>query len=199
MKPGSQEFVARRSSILKGASVVLATVAALIGIAEVRHRITFGHFVGYGVHMDLRSGPPLTPADPFGASREQLITVSNFSFFPISMQGCLVELTGTQLFFPFSAQKLDQRINEWVTDPTARIPRCEATGGTVVPKRLWPLTSYQSVGISVLTPHHWYREGDWFRFVAATRYDVPVESQRTFTSPAFQLRPGSNDVAVSPQ
>jgi hypothetical protein len=72
------------------ATIIIVGVAAI----EIRHRATFGHFVGYGVHADIRerSGDIGIP----GIRTLYAARVSNYTLFPLSLAGwnCISDIPG---------------------------------------------------------------------------------------------------------
>ena len=153
---------------------------------EVRHRVEFGHFTPIGVHVDTLVVPGRTlPALIPGISHVLRARLANYGPFPVAIEKCWVNspypdepVPGVR---PFTLQAWDNETKEWRT-PSMAAPTCEAP----VRKWLWPLEVDESVDLIPGT-HPAFHKGDWFRVVAATRYNVLPERQEVFAGQPFQL------------
>src|SRR5436305_4065269 len=99
-------------SIKLGAAVV-GLSCVLIGYLEVQHRYNYGHYFGYGLHLDVTSrnssiGIP-------GQTNMYEATLYNFSIFPSKLVGCdyVSDTLRHGMAFPYSVQRWNDLSKSW--------------------------------------------------------------------------------------
>ena len=157
------------------ASVACAIVGAMVlGIAalEIHHRVRYGHFVGYGIHVDVAesSGDIGVP----GIKTFYAAQVSNYTLFPLNLVGWEYrsDFLGAPPSFGcrFQIQKLSPQDVHWIVvmdfkpAGTSQFP--------VVIKKLYPLGSIVPMERLPAAVDS-LRKGDRVRFAVFTNFSAP--------------------------
>lgn len=162
----------RRVAALIGVFIAALLAVGLAAI-EVRHRMRFGHFVGYGVHVDVlqRSSEVGIP----GIRTLYAARVSNFTLFPLKLVGW--DYVGDVLGMPpsfrcrFQLQKFSPQDAQWIV-----VIDFKPTGASQVPlasKRLYPLASLVPMESDPVGARDALRIGDLIRFAVFTSPYAP--------------------------
>lgn len=126
------------------AMLLFAVAVMVLGAAvEVRHRVTFGHFVPIGLHADVS----VVKADigiP-GISKVYDAHVTNFGIFPRRIERCefLTDASGHGVSIGYHLQQLDKSAGRWQTVLDAATGYCQPyplgiMQARLTSKLLWP-------------------------------------------------------------
>jgi len=93
----------------------IAFVSANTAYFEFAHRYNFGHFVPYGLHVDVLS-EEVSIGIP-GQKKLYKAELSNFTFWPVRLDACdyLTDAFGHGTEYPYAVQRWDNATNEWQT------------------------------------------------------------------------------------
>lgn len=165
--------------------ILAAAVAVLIGsivFIEVRHHSMYGHWFGYGWHVDVLSDQLEDPLP--GIHHALYVGVTNFGLLPGSVEGCIPkDPRGRQI--PVSAHHIEtQEKSGWEIVHDGWPFRCN--DGRIVRRTVWPLMSFYTVPTFAA---YVGRKGDWVRLVAESSFGTL--HGREFASMPFQLSEGA--------
>ena len=164
---------------------IVALLVVCTATVEAHHRIKYGHWVGYGWHVDLAS-EKVTSGIP-GVERFWYAVVTNFTLLPGSVEACL-EPNDVQPhevpFYPFRIQVSNTATGDWRTvSPDLRL-NCGAD--RMARQTIWPMRSFATDPISPAQTGG-FRQGDWVRFVVYFTFDDRPGKRRVLASPPFQF------------
>jgi hypothetical protein len=171
-------------------------ILVLVGWIEVSHRINYGHFVSYGIHIDTISrrvdiGIP-------GIERDYAAEAFNFTFMPLVLRGCQVPTDLSpfeEVVYRYQVQRFDPQSGAWAkvigVDPFG----CEP----LVTTRIWPGQRIRMVGWEATGARRGLQKGDAARFVLFTAFNKSDDAtdQRALSSPAFTIEDHVADPSVS--
>ena len=158
---------------LRAIILVLGSFFALLSVSvvfvEARHHKRFGHFVGYGVHLDIvRESSMLEESIAKGDGRifDYSVVVSNYTFRPLTLWGTVVEsdfMAIQEVRFRYQVQRWNDKAKQWENivdrDPAKK---SETWPGQV---RLWSGRSATVVPGELTALRKGLDTGDSFRFV----------------------------------
>jgi hypothetical protein len=162
------------------AFVLAVVVIVLIGLMEIRHRGTFGHFVPLGLHADVS----VAKADlgiP-GISKVYDAHVTNFGIFPRRIERCefLTDAFGHGVSIGYRVQHFDRSAGQWQTVVDVASVYCQPYPLGIVEARLtskllWPGQTL-STGAEA-TGARGNLKGETMRFiVVANGHELPTAS-----------------------
>jgi len=95
--------------------MLVSAVVVAIAYFELGHRYNFGHFVPYGLHVDVLS-EEVSIGIP-GQKKMYKAELSNFSFLPVRLEACdyLTDAFGRGTEYPYTVQRWDTVSNGWQT------------------------------------------------------------------------------------
>jgi hypothetical protein len=169
---------------------IVIAVGSIVAI-EKRHFSTHGHLVPYGWHVDIGTviaDPQFTTPrpDPGGGlvvpAEGQWAKILNFTMFPVLVEACM---NGKTPVFPLVLEKLDPGTKKWTVVPPYQGQTCFNL--PIRTKLIWPLESFNTMPLPIARLGFWFQKGDWVRIVALSKCNKPLEAQRKFISPPFQL------------
>lgn len=176
--------------------VIGLIILLLVVWVEVSHRINYGHFVLYGIHVDVVSqradiGIP-------GIERMYAAEAFNYTFLPFSLQGCQVPTDVSpfeEVVYRYQVQRFDPDSGAWVKVIGVDPFDCEP----LVTTRAWPGQSIRTVDWEATGARKGLQKGDAARFVVFTAFNKVDEAadQRTLSSPSFMIEDQVADPSVS--
>lgn len=113
MKDESQHSILRlRWKLLAGLIVLLAE---LLAIFEFSHRYSYGHFVSYGLRVDVIARESYIGIP--GQTKMYEPHLFNFTFLPVSLEACdfVDDTLSPGAEYPYAVQKLDTVSKDWQT------------------------------------------------------------------------------------
>ena len=177
---------------------LLFTVAALlctlvIGL-ELAHRYNYGHFVSYGLHVDV-----LTKEENIGIPGQTKLywaELSNYSFLPVVLTACdyTTDTLSPGSDYPYAVQRWIASSQTWQTiadmgrkDFCYPIPL--GRGGThIVSKRLWPGKSVRIMDWEATGAREHFQKGDLARFVVFRKVDESAAWKDAIPSRPFKSK-----------
>ena len=196
----SEPVVSVTMSKLRKAKWLLLGIVAVIAVGssvtvvktEKQHFANYGHYVSYGWHVDVGTVTPdpqfAAPyLDPNGGgiivpAEGQWTRILNFTVFPALVEACM---NGKTPVFPLLLEKLDPATQEWTVVPPYQGQTC--LNLPIRTNVIWPLESFNTMPVPIARLSVWFHKGDWVRIVALSKCNGPLEAQREFRSPPFQI------------
>jgi hypothetical protein len=176
-----------RDAWLSLGAVFLIILASIL-LAEVGHHRRFGHFFGYGVHLDLRRESPL-PLAPYKYCW-YMVDLSNYGLTPVKLSGYLVEsdfMAKTTFELPYRVERWDPNSRTWTTvipsSPSNRSPNSQSIPAQ---KTIWPGSSINVVPGILVAGSAGIKKGDTLRFVVMEAAQGSRDG-RVFYSPVFKI------------
>jgi hypothetical protein len=104
-----------KTAFLKLLVPFVVLVCLLVFAVEWRHRQRFGHFVSYGLHVDVQN-EDFNIAIP-GQTKMYWAEISNFSFLPVRLPACrpVSDTLNPPLEYAYAIQKFDEDSKSWQT------------------------------------------------------------------------------------
>jgi hypothetical protein len=192
MKTESQNSILRlRRKLFAGLIVFLA---AILAIFEFSHRYNYGHFVSYGLHVDVIARESYIGIP--GQTKMYEPHLSNFTLLPVSLEACdFVDDTlspGTE--YPYAVQRLDTVSKDWQTvvavsgeDFCTPTPLSKA-GTRIVSKRLWPGSAVKIMDGEATGAREPFTKGDMARFVVFREISKGANWQTAIPSIPFYIQ-----------
>lgn len=173
-------------------AVVVIAVGSIISV-EKTHFSRHGHYVSYGWHADIGTvivDPQFATARPVPGgiavpAEGQWARFQNFTILPAIVEACM---SGSTPVFTSGVERLDPATGRWTVLPPYEGENC--LNLPIRNKIIWPLESFTTRPVPVAKLSFWFHKGDWVRIVAGSKCNKPLEAQRTFRSPPFQLAEG---------
>lgn len=155
-------------------------------IAEVSHHHRYGHFVGYGLHIDVILGDSAV-----GTNDTYYAVLRNLSVHKFRIEGCRLPggYAGSGVLYTWDVQRFNSSrgdwdslrgANNWVPNPFAW-EQWEGCRGEVT--RLSPFSSRVTAWVF----NGWVRNGDTVRMAIHTSVDLPPEKQVIVYTPTFTV------------
>jgi len=169
MKPKSQNLILRMRWKLFAGLIVL--LVELLAIFEFSHRYNYGHFVSYGLHVDVIARASYIGIP--GQTKMYEPYLLNFTLLPISLEACdFVDDTLSPVTeYPYAIQRLDTVSKDWQTvaavsgeDLCTPTPLGE-TETRIVSKGLWPGSTIKIMDGEATGAREPFTKGDMARFV----------------------------------
>jgi hypothetical protein len=93
----------------------LCAVVVAVSYFELSHRYKFGHFVPYGLHVDVLS-EDVSIGIP-GQTKMYRAELSNFSFLPVRLDACeyITDAFDHGIAYPYAVQRWDSASGKWQT------------------------------------------------------------------------------------
>ncbi len=94
---------------------MLSNITVSIACVEFAHRLTFGHLVPYGLHVDVLS-EEVSIGIP-GQKKMYRAELSNFTLWPARLDACdyVTDAFGHGTEYPYAVQRWDNNSNGWQT------------------------------------------------------------------------------------
>lgn len=182
-----------KKPILRIILALAILLCGLIAYVEFTHRYNYGHFVHYGLHIDVVSkdsdiGIP-------GQTKMYHAELSNFTLWPAKLTACnyVTDAFDHGTDYPYAVQRWDARSNNWQTVVEEDVESfCQPyplgkIQTQVVSKTLWPGMSVQVMEGEATGAREPFRKGDLARFVVFRRIDKQADWQRAIPSVAFTI------------
>lgn len=168
----------------------------LVAWIEVSHRLNYGHFVSYGIHVHTVSrrvdiGIP-------GIERDYAAETFNYTFLPSALQGCQQPIDVSpfeEVIYRYQVQRLDPNSGAWVKVVGVDPFDCEP----LVTTRIWPGQGIRTVDWEATGARKGFQKGDAARFVVFTAFNRSDDAadQRALSSPPFAIEDHVADPSVS--
>src|SRR5262245_38236539 len=86
-----------------------------VAYLEIEHKWNYGHFVGYGLHVDSISHDAYIGIP--GQTKLYSALISNFTLLPVKFEGCsfITDAFGKGVEYVYSVQRWDKSKNQWQT------------------------------------------------------------------------------------
>jgi len=188
MKAESQNLILHlRRTLLAGLIVLLA---ALLALFEFSHRYNYGHFVSYGLHVDVIARESYIGIP--GQTKMYEPYLFNFTLLPVSLEACdFVDDTlspGTE--YPYAVQRLDTVSKGWqtvavVSDESFCTP---APAARIVSKKLWPGSTIKVMDGEATGAREPFTKGDIARFVVFRELRKGANWQTAIPSIPFYIQ-----------
>src|SRR5215510_8172793 len=110
------KFSLNKRSLLRNLLLMLVcAIVVAIAYFEGGHKYNFGHFVPYGLHVDVLS-EEVSIGIP-GQKKMYKAELSNFSFWPVKLEACdyLTDAMGRGTEYPYAVQRWDKASASWQT------------------------------------------------------------------------------------
>ena len=168
-----------------GLAVMILLLSSFAWV-EVSHRINYGHFVLYGIHIDV-----VSQRDDFGIpgiENAYAVEAFNCTVLPVALQGCQIPKDISpfeEVVYRYQVQRFDAESNDWVkvmgVDPTD----CEP----LVMTRIWPGQTIRTVDWEATGARDGLQKGDAARFVVFMTFNKMDDAagQRILASPSFNI------------
>jgi len=176
--------------------VIGLIILLLVVWVEVSHRINYGHFVSYGIHIHAVSrradiGIP-------GIERMYAAEAFNYTLLPLALQGCQVPTDISPyetVDYRYQVQRFDPESSAWVKVIGVDQFDCEP----LVTTRIWPGQKLRTVDWEATGAREGLQKGDTARFVVFTAFNKADDAvdQRTLLSPSFMIEDQVADPSVS--
>jgi hypothetical protein len=165
--------IALKGRSLLGKILLMLACAVLVATAyfELSHRYHFGHFVPYGLHVDVVSREGFIGIP--GQKYMYLAELSNFSFWPVKLEACdyLTDFFSEGTKYPYAVQRWDSASSSWQTiDVPNQADFCRPLPlSTVeahpVSKRLWPGMQVEVMDGEATGAREPFQKNDKARFI----------------------------------
>lgn len=153
--------------------LVMLACAIVVSIAffELKHRYNFGHFVPYGLHVDVFSEDRYIGIS--GQTKMYRAELSNFTLWPVKLDACdyITDDFGHGTKYPYAVQHWNSNSGSWqtVSEPNREDFCRPAPLSTIeahpIPRRLWPGMSVEVMDWEATGARDAFRKGDRARFV----------------------------------
>jgi hypothetical protein len=149
----------------------LTVVSASTAYFEFAHRYNFGHFVPYGLHVDVLS-EEISIGIP-GQKKLYRAELSNFTFWPVRLDACdyVTDALGHGTEYPYAVQRWDRASNEWQTIVDVNgegfcKPMPLSRGETLLKRKLlWPGQEVEVMESEATGAREPFEKGDLARFI----------------------------------
>ena len=192
MKAKGQILISRlRWKLLAGLIVLLVSLFATF---EISHRYNYGHFVSYGLHIDViaRESHIGIP----GQTKMYEPHLFNFTLLPVSLEACdfVDDALSPGTEYPYAVQRLDTVSKDWQTvfvvsgeifcKPLA-LSKIETR---TISKRLWPGSTVKIMDGEATGARERFTKGDMARFVVFRKIREGVDWQTAIPSVPFYIQ-----------
>lgn len=165
---------------------------AVVGYVEFEHRYNYGHFIPYGLHVDVQSRE-VSIGIP-GQKNMYWAELRNFSLWPVTLDGCdyLTDAFDPGTAYPYAVQRWDNTSRVWQTivEPPSLEKFCHPVPlsmikTNLVSRRLWPGMHVEVMEGEATGAREPFQQNDRARFVVFTRLGNEVDWRDGVTSDAF--------------
>lgn len=107
--------MSRRSFLRLVLLILVGALVLAVAYVQFEHRYNYGHFVPYGLHVDVVSEEAWIGIP--GQKNMYSAEISNFSFLPVTLDGCdyLTDDFGRGTSYPYAVQRWDNTSGSWQT------------------------------------------------------------------------------------
>lgn len=189
----------RRSLVGRILLMLVCAVVVAIAYFELGHRYNFGHFVPYGLHVDVLS-EEVSIGIP-GQKNMYRAELSNFSFWPAKLEACdyLTDAFGRGTKYLYAVQRWDITSSSWQTiaEPNEDNFCHPVPLSTIethrVSKRLWPGMQVQVMEGEATGATEPFQKNDKARFIVFRRLGKEVDWRNAVASDPFMIE---DDVSI---
>ena len=165
-----------------------------VAYVEFEHRYNYGHFVSYGLHVDVVSRESWIGIP--GQKNMYSAELTNFSFLPVTLDGCdyLTDAFGRGTMYPYAVQRWDNTSGGWQTivEPPNEAGFCHPVPLSMVKtdrisKRLWPGMQVEVTEGEATGAREPFQKDDRARFVVFKRLSGTPDWRDGVASDAFVI------------
>ena len=181
----------KRSLLRRFVLMLVCAVVVAIAYFEIGHRYNSGHFVPYGLHVDVLS-EEVSIGIP-GQKKMYKAELSNFSFWPVRLETCdyVTDAFGRGTEYPYAVQRWNSAARNWQTiaepnkDDFCRPAPLSRIETSLVTKRLWPGMQVQVMEGEATGATEPFQKDDRARFVVFRRLAKQVDWRNAVASDPF--------------
>jgi hypothetical protein len=181
----------KRSLLRKILVMLVCAVVVAIAYFELGHRYNFGHFVAYGLHVDVLS-EDVSIGIP-GQKKMYKAELSNFSFWPVRLEACdyLTDAFGRGTEYPYAVQRWDSASSSWQTivapngDDFCHPVPLSTIETHRTSRRLWPGMQVQVMEGEATGAREPFQKDDKARFIVFKRLGKEVDWRNAVASESF--------------
>ena len=171
----------------------LFLMSAGTAYVEFAHRYNFGHFVPYGLHVDVLS-KEMSIGIP-GQTKLYRAELSNFTFWPAKLDACdyVTDAFGYGTEYPYAVQRWDKASNEWETivEVNGEVfckPAPLSRGQTQLGgKLLWPGMEVEVMDGEATGAREPFQKGDLARFIVFKSVSKEPDWKKAIASKSFVI------------
>jgi hypothetical protein len=186
-------IITKKALVLGSLLAIVVSVVAFISYFEFGHRYNFGHFVPYGLHVDVLS-EEVSIGIP-GQKKMYKAELSNFSFWPASLAACdyVTDAFGHGTEYPYAVQRWDNAAGSWQTIVEVNgegfcQPMPLSTIETNLKSRLlWPGMYVEVMEGEATGAREPFQKGDEARFVVFRTVGKNADWQNAIASKSFVI------------
>jgi hypothetical protein len=183
----------KRSLLQRFLLMLVTGVVVAIAYFEIGHRYNFGHFVSYGLHVDVLS-EEVSIGIP-GQKKMYRAELSNFSFWPVRLEACdyVSDDFGHGTKYPYAVQRWDSVSGSWHTIVAPNVedfcrPMPLSTIEThTASRRLWPGMRVQVMEGEATGAQESFRKDDKARFVVFKTLSEELDWRNAVVSDPFVI------------
>jgi hypothetical protein len=168
----------------------------LVALAEISHRMNYGHFFSYGVHVHTMSQQASVGIP--GIQTMYAVQTFNYTLLPLELKGCEFAADTSpykHVEYRYHVQRLDLNSGDWVKVFGIDAIDCEPS----VTTRTWPLQSIRIVDWEATAARKGLRKGDTVRFVVFAAFNLADREigQSVIASQPFTIEEEVADASLS--
>lgn len=181
----------KRSFLRRFLLMLVCAVVVAIAYFEIGHRYNFGHFVPYGLHVDVLS-EEVNIGIP-GQKKMYWAELSNFSFWPVRLEACdyVTDAFDRGTEYPYAVQRWDSASRSWQTIVAPKVDDfCHPAPTSTIEthralKRLWPGMHVQVMEGEATGAREPFQKDDKARFIVVKRLGKEDDWQNAVASEPF--------------
>jgi len=185
----NKRSIVRRFLLMLACAIVVASAYFEIG-----HRYKFGHFVSYGLHVDVVS-EDVSIGIP-GQTKMYRAELSNFSFWPVRLEACdyVTDGFGRGTEYPYAVQRWESASGSWRTIVAPdRDDFCQPVALSTIEthpasRRLWPGMQVQVMEGEATGAREPFKKDDKARFVVFKTLDKELNWWNVVASEPFTIK-----------
>lgn len=180
-----------KRTLIRFLLMLVCAVVVAVAYCEIGHRYKFGHFVPYGLHVDVLS-EEVSIGIP-GQKKMYQAELSNFSFWPVKLEACdyLTDAFGRGTAYPYAVQRWDSASGSWQTIvATTGDDFCHPVPLSMiethrVSRRLWPGVQVEVMEGEATGAREPFQKNDKARFIVFKRLGQEVDWRYAIASEPF--------------
>ena len=182
-----------RRALKRIALAILIAVGVSVAYFEFGHRYNYGHFVPYGLHVDVTNRDSSIGIP--GQTKMYEANLSNFTLWPVNLEACdyMNDAFGRGTMFPYAVQRWDANAGSWDTivetneDHFCKPMPLSVVEAKLISRRLWPGTEVEVVEGEATGAREPFKKGDLARFVVFRSLGKNLHPGKTIASAAFVI------------
>lgn len=182
-----------RKAVTLMLALAVTFLSACTAYFEIAHRYNFGHFVPYGLHVDVLS-EEVSIGIP-GQKNLYRAELSNFTFWPARLDACnyVTDAFSHGTEYPYAVQRWDQAASEWQTvvevkDESFCRPAPLSKVETQLTKKLvWPGMNVEVMEGEATGACEPFQKGDLARFIVFKTVSEEPDWKTAIASKSFVI------------